>query len=340
MERKRSAELAINPRKKIKRLRNDPLDILLRDTLRDHAWRSIKFVSSEKQQRKLAAFVLRESQLEGMYTDPEKGILSEKGAEYVTTYAAEIGKFLNEHRSYCINHMKVAWESYLVDEKKTELPQVEDLLKILRRDPDLDQKLFAWYWVSLMPKAAGSAKIWNEQVKYFGLLSSHHPPDKPNKVYITPSTEAFAVFMFENNREKWPYLWDLKKKTTDKIIFTKGSTKTKKAGYHKVDISKNRNFVGKWSKSYSGQRVLGGWEEEGVKKFAEYIQFNKLGRAKETTKAIEEAVLKEICKKASIKGKTWEEHRKATSSTKAEVPEVEEIIDLFDDDEIGPIVGV
>ena len=93
--------------------------------------------------------------------------LTPKGSQYMADYSARSMRILNDFRNNVVNSLKEEAFKYMQASGKYELPGIEEFLKILRRDEDLDRELFKWYWTDLMPKAAGLAKIWSNEIKFY-----------------------------------------------------------------------------------------------------------------------------------------------------------------------------
>ena len=150
----------------------------------------------------------------------------------------------------------------------------------------LDRDLFKWYWDKLMPKAAGSAKIWPANVCYFGLLSTHSAENDPKKPYILYQTEAFAVLCILNFRERWLNI--RKKKTNNKKPIRYGKVKgtEESSKFAKIDMANNEEFVTKYSRNDSGQAKYGGWTPLGIVLLVQLMETNKKACAKHRTKSI------------------------------------------------------
>ena len=79
-----------------------------------------------------------------------------------------INKILNDYCSYCQMAMKDVCMAYMKNNNLKELPANAEFMKIITCAKDMDKELFAWWWDEYMPKAAGSSKVWNKKIKYFG----------------------------------------------------------------------------------------------------------------------------------------------------------------------------
>ena len=311
------------------------VQMLLRETLKNEVWRVMKFISSEKQMRLLASFTLKQANLTGKFD--KKGQLTEEGVDFVEKHEVLINKMLNEHRSYCQTAMKDVCIAYMTDKNVKQLPPQEAFEKILRRDKDLDEELFIWWWTEYMPKAAGSARIWNKTVYYFGRLSDHAPRNDPKKWYITPSTEAWGAILIDNCRTRWPKLMDVKTKSSGRIYYSKSSKLGEKAGLKLINVRLDKDFVGKYTKVEQGARKYGGWSPEGLKKYSEYIKMNKEARLNPATAELEGRILEQIRERDGITGKDWADHKRQSTGGEAAATEVEEIDGLFDMADLGGI---
>jgi hypothetical protein len=313
--------------------------LFLRPHFKEKVWRLIKFVSSDKQLAQMATYYLKTSALaSGKFT--KAGKLSPSGAQWVENYADTLSKILNDFRSSCQNNLKKVCFSYMKAKKVSKMPKIDEFLKIIARDPDLDKELFIWWWTEFMPKASGSSRLWNKQVYCFGTLSSMAPPSTPNEPYITASTEAFGVLVLENCASRWPALLGVDKEGKAGVIqYTKRDMPDKK-GSNRISTTRNPEFMGKYTRSDLGQKKFGGWSKEGLQRFAELCKIAKEGRQKETTEALETDVLVMIRDENEIQGSNWTEHSNIQKGVIPEGGEENEIDGLFELDEIGFIEEV
>jgi len=307
------------------------LIVLLRKAFRGHVWRSIKFITSEKQRRLLCIKVLKASGLPNKFN--EQGKLTSDGAEFIKDHAGTFSFILNDTRSYTQTGMKNAAFDYMTSNQTYDFPSNEEFLKILRRDQDCNRELFAWWWEDFMPKADASADHWNKETKYFGCLSTAHPPDSPGEPYITPSTEAYAMLMIMNCRDKWPKLKAIKDSSSERCIYTKKKGAKAKPGARQIDTSADQDFLGKYTRTDSGQKEFGGWTHEGLLKYKELVQLNKEGRKKATTPALEARILSLLREKNGIVGRNYEEYEELKKGRKRPMTLTAEVEGLFTDDE-------
>ena len=327
------------PRKKARTVVSDSaVGALLRDTFKEKVWRTIKFISSEKQLNLLTVFTLKKANLQGKFTS--SGQVTHEGAAFIENYCWTVNKILNDHRSYAQNAMKDVCIAWLKDNDKKTLPKNEEFMKIITRDKKVDKDLFCWWWDQYMPRAAGSQRVWNKKIKYFGTISEHAPPGNPKDVYITPSTEAWGLLLIMNCRDRWPKLMELKNNTSNRITYTKSAASKTKAGITLVNVNDDPGFLGKYTKSDAGQKKFGGWSAEGLQLYKELVAKNKEARQKPTTKALEAEILEMLRTENDIQGDNWEEHKKLLAGETPETEAMEEIDGLFDTDELGDIEAV
>ena len=280
----------------------------------------------------LAILTLKAAQFVGKF-HPD-GSLTNEGHEIVEKNASLINKILNDHRSSCQHGMKEVCIAWMKQNHRKTLPSNAEFMKIIERDEDVNKELFKWWWDIYMPKAAGSQKIWNDKVKYYGLLSTHAPPDTPKKPYITPSTEAWGMLLIENCRNCWPKIMALKATSGNRITYTKGSKANTKANTTYVNVETDPTFLGTYTKTDAGQKKFGGWSNEGLKRYKELYFLNKEARKKATTPALEQEILDALRAENGIEAETWEDQRKKTTGKTTGVVPAEEVADLFGTDEL------
>lgn len=151
------------------------------------------------------------------------------------------------------------------DEHDGELPTVQEMLDVwtncslndLEKEENKKIREFIiWYWDRWLPIAAGRA-YWDEKHRYYELPTSMMDVAGEKKVHVTITSEAFALLVYHNNRDKWIAFWEHKKAHGKKApIPTKGEA----AKAHQA----------KFTNSKCGQVKFGGWSEEAYEFFEEY----------------------------------------------------------------------
>ena len=312
----------------------DTVKNILRKAMKGHVFRHTKFVSSDEQCTKLVYMILKTADANGCFTQVNgKFEPTPYGKQLAETYSTHILQLLNQIRQYASNQIKGVFFSYWDYHKKVIPIDTKAILKVLQRDEDLDTDLFEFYWDQLLPRAEGNAKTWPESLRYFGCICDFAPQDEPTKPYITPSTEAWLVLCIENCASRWPVLYKEKQENPGgKLVYSK-TAKVAKPGYKVVDTSANKEYVGKYTTMDAGQKQFSGWSKEGLQRYKELLKLCKAGRAKATTKAIEQGVLHSLRAKHGITSANWDAHTRLLRGGTGDIVAVEEVEGLIDDDD-------
>ena len=185
-------------------------------------WKTVKFVRSQGSEKLLAIKVAKLIDPDNFSDNEEATDDQKKNLDtFVNAYAEECTKNLNDLRSYVGNRIKEACTKY-ADDHEGKWPTIEMIQKCVERTIDLeddDEKEF-WFWY--VEKAIGTAcashRDWSEDQRHFALLSTSAPPNNPDKVDVTKSTEAFFYLCCDNGLKKWEAMREVKKKNPNKKI--------------------------------------------------------------------------------------------------------------------------
>ena len=90
------------------------------------------------------------------------------------------------------------------------IPSVEDMRRVVMREIEDEDKekeaylfdLFVWYVDNLLPHCA-NVTIFGEKIRRQQCVSTAKWSDNPNKLAVTPSTEAMVFLLFDHNHDKW-----------------------------------------------------------------------------------------------------------------------------------------
>ena len=159
-------------------------------------------------------------------------------------------------------------------------------------------------------------------------------------MYITPSTEAWGMLFIMNCRERWPMLMAEKEKSSARITYVKSDKGATKSGTKYINLSSNPGFLGKYTKTDSGQKQFGGWSQEGLLLYTKLVQENKKARAKPETVALEQAILDKLRVDNEISGANWAEHKKAAAGDTDGTADAGEVEGLFDMDDVGEMEAI
>ena len=117
-------------------------------------------------------------------------------------------------------------------------------------------ELLTWYLDSFLPNAVG-LEFWGPNVRPFRLMTDKFDvpgdPSGKKKVLVTITSEAFALVIFANCRDKW--VADFKLKA--------GNKRAKIPKFNKDDPETHK-YQNKWSSSRTGQVQGGGWDYEAL----------------------------------------------------------------------------
>ena len=162
-----------------------------------------KYVLGPKGKKKLIKAVLDKLKMDGFYGKGSR--VKRNQAWFAELYGDEVVALLNQVRSGTSTEVKKAVKAFF-DTNNGELPSTEDYQRLITRDLDLknerDVALFEWYQMVLMPRACGSATNWNKAKREYHPLSTGAPKNS-EKPYITPETEAYAVWLCKGNAIRW-----------------------------------------------------------------------------------------------------------------------------------------
>jgi len=193
------------------------MENLIRDVVRNHLFRIIKFIPNPEVQAIAVKKVrnwLNFSAMQGNSLEAQQ-----LANDFDETNGPVVTRLLNEHRSYVTSQIKeVMHKRYLANNNT--LPTAEELVALLTRDfalqgnaPGLDEDDYnqlRWYITEFLPKACGTQADWGPEHHLYMTVQKGAPPKRPKRLYVTSTTEAFAVWVVENNREAWPAQWAAK----------------------------------------------------------------------------------------------------------------------------------
>jgi hypothetical protein len=273
-------------RKSGKHDKNDPHPLLIKKKFREEIWRTYKFITSDAQEKTITGSVC------DIIDIPEAK--DEQWRElWIANYSSVCSRELNQTRSYVLARLKDASFAYM-DRNDGDLFSEADILACLSRKvmPELHE-CFDWYVNNYLPHATANADHWSTGKRHYSTLSVCGRPKAARKLYVPPSTEAFAVTAFECFRTAWVELWALKKKYPRTKFIPRKKPKDSEAPPYVVGQGGDKvylydaKFKGKWTVPDAGQSKYGGWTTEGVMRFVELKDVNKAARSKPTSSKME-----------------------------------------------------
>lgn len=137
--------------------------------------------------------------------------------------------------------------------------------------------LLLWYLDRYLPNLCG-LEFWGPQIRPYHLMTDlvnlQGDTSGKKKVLVTVTSEAFALLMYENCREKWINTFQLKKQN-----------KKAKIPAYKRDDEATHKYANLWSNSSTGSVKGGGWSIDALKKLITNIKhvqaFRSLDNAEE-----------------------------------------------------------
>jgi hypothetical protein len=221
-----------------------------------------------------------------------------------------------------------------------EMPTVEDMHKVVFRDLAVTKEvetedgkkemtvdedatayltfLFEWYYTQYLPSIAMN-KWWGEEKHHKGCASTMTLPNEPRKLMVPPSTEAFALVVYENCYKRWQAMLEFRK-----IPANKGKPMPK----HKKSDPATEIYRGKFTDGAAGTARFGGWNVKGRNLFVKLTRKIALNRRenKEQIAGIEMQIKNAALAKKSKKRKA------EVMETAEEVSDDMEELDVLEED--------
>jgi len=315
---------------------------MIYDHLRKNHWRNYKFITHAEMETDFARLVGKSLRSDWLSMPLERRYAwAAKNAELITGQ-------LNQVRSYVGSRMKDVAQKYWIAHGKT-LMSSADIIRCMRRQINLgnpaDLALFAWYWDLYLVRAAGNTHDWDKDKRHHQIITKAAPAKRSKKLYMDPSTEAFAALAFENYRKRWIAQWKLgeihpgKRMEMGKMENYVNKFKIEDGGYvikGKQLICVGEQFFAPYSKNDGGSDRLGGWEEAGLVKFMTYQKENVTARLAPGNLALEEKMLKHLRTEHGLDGAkvaAQSSHKKAEKALSAELLELSSSLYTFAPDD-------
>jgi len=203
--------------------------MLIKDGIKHGPWRRIKIIENLDVRRQAALILLEILDFKSMQGDAVEAAQAQDN--WLATHEKRICHLLNELRGCTQQHLKTLVENWCRKHNNT-MPRLDLLLAIIRRDfliqegetpalaPD-DCDALKWWITEVLPIAAGNQVDWQAEHCGFMTVQKGHCPNEPNKLRVTDSTEAIAVWIIENNHTCWPAQWEANDEDGDLVIIRK-----------------------------------------------------------------------------------------------------------------------
>ena len=256
-------------------------------------WRTCKFLADESQVDEACEMVMKLIPEVADLVDPENADKEVNIQAFNEHYGETICRTINVKRGDVQSGLKKAYQARAA--ANLSMPTPKELGQVIRRvdleyDPEDPEKnaqnreWFLWYWEHLLSKVSGKAN-WGHNIRCYGTISKHAPPDDPKKKYITSSDEALVLLLYENCGQRFPYTAE---------CAAKGVSADKT----------HKRYQSRWSSARAGQCKFGGWNLEGRKRYIELRSKISKAKRKNHVEAVETFTLKELQAKHNIGTKT------------------------------------
>ena len=252
----------------------------INQAIKDVVFRTVKFMTTDAEQVEFVKMVFKAID----FADPFPGGFE----EFHRVYHAYCLHQLNDHRNYVVQQTRKEIWAYMSGHDGVP-PSFSLLEAIVMRtassNPNQAQKTLAvWYVGKLLTRVTGTVD-WAKPRYYYEHLSLAHFPDKPNKKYVPPSTEALLLLICKGHIPVWKAQWDYRK------------LHGYDAPLPNIRIKNPDNpdeltaFRNKYTEPAGGGDKFGGWTEEAITLFAKYREDITDARLLDTTPAFEEMLM-------------------------------------------------
>lgn len=174
----------------------------------------------------------------------------------------------------------------------------EDKEALALRNPSIQDAvdIFDVYTDKMIPAVAGP-KLFPEEIRHLETITESElpkknqrpgdetegPAKKKKNLRITASTEAFTALLYENNRTKWAathrYLRDVMHEDGTMAGRKKKGRCMTYPKWNPKEPEKNKEWMTMYTESNGKQNPLGGWNNQGRRRFLELVQ--KVNKSRE-----------------------------------------------------------
>lgn len=312
----------------------DDMKTLIKKTVRESAWRTVKFVTSDPQKRMLAVKVMENLGINDYHPTEFGGlanVLEENRRRWLHIYEEFCLQELNKCRTYVIGRIRIAMLAYLEDHEG-KMPRKGNWLACLTRNCKTeDNKELYVFWVdTLVPLAAGNVHHWSKPKRYYTSLATCKFEGQANKLFVPPSTEAMLMVVMEGYCGVWKEQYDKRKKDGRSVkLVTPRAKKGEKLS------ESDQKLRCKYTELDIGQVVFGGWNSAGINAFINFKNLNADARKTPESATLDMETMAKIRIKDEITATTMAEFLAEKNRKKAAEPIESQVVelDLFADNE-------
>jgi len=203
--------------------------MLIKDGIKHGLWRRIKIIKNPDVRRQASLILLEILNFKSMQGDSVEAAQAQDG--WLVIYEKHVCRLLNGQRGCIQQHLKTLMKGWYHKYGNT-MPSLDLLLALTRHEfaiqpgdtpalaPD-NYDALKWWITKVLPIAAGNQCDWQAEHYLFMTVQKGHYHREPNKLHVTDSTEAIAVWIIENNYTSWPAQWAAKDEHGDLPIIRK-----------------------------------------------------------------------------------------------------------------------
>ena len=299
--------------------------------VKQEIWRTCKFISNDKQLLQVCRQIMECSEELSQYV--AEGVEKEVQEAYIASLAQNFGEKIcgaintlrttvqaNLRKAYVeramaglpmptpaqLLHVVKRKDLVMDDDKPAEGQSQADFDK---KKAEVDQNMawFLWYWDKLLVADAGK-DYWSGSIRHYGTISGYAPLEDPTNKYITNSTEAMIVLIFENCAQRFPFCVECMQKKV------------------KVDQT-DAKFQAKWSNLQSGSDPFGGWEYGARTRFITLRDKIRIAKSRAHVQEVEEYALKLLREGHNLKEKKAAKTEKTAPSFAGKEKELEDFME-------------
>ena len=273
--------------------------------VKDHAWRGIKFLQNEEQEKAFATAYMD-------HTNNDEYKDRKNRAFFLRNFAQACTKALNEQRQKVQSGIQKAWKKFYQDngqvgpdfdllkrvvtrdftDEEIVLAQKDDQGKFIGTDTfnftDEQKEVFCWWVDTVLPIAAGHKNGFDKNIRHYSPISDAYLDQKNTMLAIPPSTEAYALACIENSMDRWKKSeewYDARGKKRPIELKIKNKPKPDKTPQEFAELENQGivwaedGFQSKWSVcDNKGEKRFQGWTPAGHKAYKKYKKACKEGR--------------------------------------------------------------
>jgi hypothetical protein len=294
MREKAANDRAVYDRNGVMPAKNAELVKMIRGKTNSVLWGMVKFIQSPQEELNAAKLLIKYGEFPN-----EEVNTKEKRLNLAHTYMDDVKKFIFNKRSYVASEtqklVKAMWSS-----KETEALSLQELQMCLQRDINSNEQMerFLVYWEKYVSKFVGSL-LWSETKNmYYTTISAGVRTDISHDLpLISSEDEAFGVLCIHNQMDRWRAEWEKEQSEGQKV--------------------KSNAHDGQFTSTRSGQNRYGGWSEEGLLQYNNYLNMNIAARKTDKVQNVEKDALNMLRDKYKITSDSHEEHLKLKARIKS-----------------------